>query len=81
MNTATKTAEPIRLRTDAPGVHPQEREAIVGRWYLGVVVDEDDTERGEELMRYDGEGVWSSDDPESENDPYPGDYDYLQEQF
>lgn len=80
----------IRLRTDRPGKAAILREPIIGHWYCGIEVcstyahevhpGDMDWEQDGELMRYEGAGVWSRDDGDSESEPQPGGYDYLQEQ-
>lgn len=73
---------PIRTVNCAPGVRPQEREPIVGRWYAGMTLDlENDFEEAGELMRYEGEDNWLAEDEDPDSrEPNPSDYDYLQEQ-
>lgn len=84
--TTTATVFAIRLRSDAPGVPPQDREPVVGRWYFGIKVDYDmdnkpRDERHGELMRYDGDGCWTNEGEDLEGlEPDPLAYDYLQEQ-
>lgn len=73
----------IRNRAARKNELPSMQEPIVGRWYCGMEVEafgDEDFARDGELMRYEGEGCWSSDDPESETEPNPGDYDWLEEQ-
>jgi hypothetical protein len=75
----------IRLKDDAPGVRPESREPTVGAWYCGMDTSIDARtgegfELGGELMRYEGEGVWSCDPDDGDRDPEPGEYEYLQEQ-
>jgi hypothetical protein len=79
------TQQLIRLKTDRPGAEPRLLEPTVGNWYCGMDVSIDarnneSYERGGELMRYEGEGVWSCDPDDGDGEPDPGNYDYLQEQ-
>lgn len=80
---ARPSAYMIRNLAVRKGELPSMQEPIVGRWYCGMEVEafgDDEFARDGELMRYEGEGCWSSDDTESEDEPNPGNYDWLEEQ-
>ncbi|MGE3674695.1 MAG: hypothetical protein AB7K71_33800 [Polyangiaceae bacterium] len=74
------------LPASAPqGTQPHQCEPTIGKWYCGMTINgyaEDGAPHmGGDLMRYEGDGVWSSDDEQSERDPDPSAYDYLAEQL
>lgn len=54
---------------------------IVCKWYVGVIQGFEGDETFGELMQYVGDGAWVSDVEDSEKEPRPSDYDYLQEQI
>lgn len=76
------TTYPIRSVRAAPGALPTVGAPIEGRWYAGMHVD-GGMERAGVLARYEGGGIWSTDDLPNDKDDGPDmtDYDYLQEQF
>jgi hypothetical protein len=73
----------IRTVNETAPSQPTSREPIVGRWYCGMNygANPGDLVIDGELARYEGEGVWSSDDEDSEREPDMAGYDYLQEQL
>lgn len=59
----------------------ERREPTVGKWYVGVNMNQDTGEESYDVLaKYEGHDQWSDEDPECEIDIRMDHYDYLVEQ-